>query len=315
MLPDPTPEKPSTEGVSAIKRRQALLDRIRIKEAAGNGEAAKEYEQLRHRITACDNAMTVHSVLQSLFARGEGKFSAATEAEVMKAICSTSFGMQCRKTLDKCVAQEAVQLLASKASDWFSVEAGVHVPDAKYFRRLPQGSASVALAAVKTEREELERQLHGLCEKQQQKVSLDQAGTTLAGEQAGITLAGEDSAELAVPQTLLVESASSTESVANGETSAQAVSDAIHTGCQVEIKGLKSRPDFNGCRALVVSHDKAAGRFVVRFHGPNGEEHARCRPDNLELVVEKLSPKQGKSDSVAQPLPVSKRLRKKTCVN
>lgn len=96
--------------------------------------------------------------------RGEGKFSAATEAEVIKAMCSASFGMQSMRTLNKHDAQEAIQLLTKKAAGWFYCESGVHVPDAKYLKRLPGGRASTALEALQTEREEIHSQLRGLCE-------------------------------------------------------------------------------------------------------------------------------------------------------
>lgn len=164
VLPEPpAATRTSIEGASAHSRKAALLERVRARESRGNSAEAKEYAELRHRILVCDNALTVHSVLQSLFARAEGKFSAATESEVIKALCSMSFGMQCVKTMDKPVAQEAVQMLVSKADGWFSVENGVHVPDLKCFRRLPKGTASIALAAIHAERQHLEEQLRGLC--------------------------------------------------------------------------------------------------------------------------------------------------------
>jgi len=164
-LPAPKASKPvDSKGLNAIQRREALLARVRVKAAATESVEAKEYEEFRQRIVVCDNAMAAHSVLQSLFARGEGKFSAATEVEVLQALSSNAFGMQSRRTLSKEAATEAVKLLAQKSDGWFSVTAGVHIPDAKYFRRLPKGSAAAAIASVQAERQDLGKQLRRLCE-------------------------------------------------------------------------------------------------------------------------------------------------------
>jgi len=109
--------------------------------------------------------MTAHSLLQSLFARGEGKFSAASEVEVVRGMSSTSsFAMQSMRKLSKPDTLEALELLTSRASGWFSVETGVHNPDAKFFRRQPQGKAADALAALQAERTDLENQVRALCE-------------------------------------------------------------------------------------------------------------------------------------------------------
>lgn len=171
VLPEPKFDKrPCLEGATAAARKVALLERVRAREASGNRAEAKVYNDLRHRISVCDNALTAHSILQSLFARSDGSMlgggrvqAAATEAEMLRAMCSTGFAMQSMLTLDKKSALEAIELLAKKAAGWFSLEAGVHIPDAKYLRRLPQGSAALALAALQEERKDLEEQLRSVC--------------------------------------------------------------------------------------------------------------------------------------------------------
>eukprot|EP00930_Biecheleria_cincta_P083455 TRINITY_DN73029_c0_g1_i1.p1 TRINITY_DN73029_c0_g1~~TRINITY_DN73029_c0_g1_i1.p1 ORF type:complete len:806 (-),score=172.71 TRINITY_DN73029_c0_g1_i1:148-2565(-) len=72
-------------------------------------------------------------------------------------------------------------------------------------------------------------------------------------------------------------------------------SNEIAVGRQVEIKGLKSRADLNGRRAVVVAQD--AGRFEVKLEGPQGDERVRCKPENLTLIVEKTSAKKQQGDA------------------
>lgn len=74
-------------------------------------------------------------------------------------------------------------------------------------------------------------------------------------------------------------------------------SDSIQIGRQVDVQGLKSRADLNGKRGIVVDHDKAAGRWEVKLQGLKGEERVRCRPENLQLVLEKTSPEKLLGDS------------------
>jgi len=70
----------------------------------------------------------------------------------------------------------------------------------------------------------------------------------------------------------------------------------VAVGSAVDIKGLKSRPELNGRRGKVVSHDKDAGRFEVQLQGPKGEERVRCKPDNLTVIVMKESSKKLQGD-------------------
>jgi hypothetical protein len=162
-------------GGTVAERKSALLERVRLREAAAQSGEVKQETDLRCRIQTCDNTIVAHKILQSLFARGEGSSSAASEAEIMVALCSASFAVQSTHKLDKPVAQAAVDLLAAMGRDWFDVKAGVHNPDAKYFRRLPKGSNALkVLLALKAERESLASQLRELCsaaERQQQEAS------------------------------------------------------------------------------------------------------------------------------------------------
>jgi len=150
-------------GSDAKTRKQFLLERIRAREASKNSGDVTEFARIRHRISMIDAAATVVSVLQQLFARAPGKFSAAREDEILQVLCPTSRGPQSMKTLDKTVAHEAIALLVEHGSGWFTVQAGVHVPDAKYFRRSQEGSAKAALDALQRERTSLEKALEDLC--------------------------------------------------------------------------------------------------------------------------------------------------------
>jgi len=166
-LPEPkAAAKPVvSKAMSVAQRNAALLSRVRARAAASHSVESKEYDELRRKIVICDNAMAAHSVLQSLFARAEGKFSAASEAELLSALCSSSFGMQAVRTLSRDAAKEAAQaLVATAAAGWFSVEVGVHNPDLKVYRRMLKGSAAGGFAALQAERSDLDKQLRGLCE-------------------------------------------------------------------------------------------------------------------------------------------------------
>jgi hypothetical protein len=156
----------NTKGADASTRKESLLERVKARErqAAELRVRQKEYDAIRRKIGVCDDAEIAHKVLQSLFARGEGKNSGASEEEVLQALSSASFGMQCTKTLDRPAAQDALALLVEKCSQWFIVQAGVHNPRAKYLRRLPQARPADALAAVQAERLNLKRKLQELCE-------------------------------------------------------------------------------------------------------------------------------------------------------
>ncbi|CAJ1448427.1 unnamed protein product [Effrenium voratum] len=70
----------------------------------------------------------------------------------------------------------------------------------------------------------------------------------------------------------------------------------IAVGCQVEISGLKSKPELNGKRATVMLKDEAAGRFEVRIDGP-ADDRIRCKPENLTVVVAKTSPQKSQGDA------------------
>lgn len=300
-LPEPLAAKPvSSKGLSADQRREALLARVRVRETAGNSLDAKEYEKLRQRMVVCDNAKIAHSVLQSLFARGEGRCSAASEAEVLHAMCSASFGMQSVKTLSKLAAQEAVQVLSAVATEWFSTEAGVHVPGAKYFRRLPQGRAVVALAALQTARQALESQLRSLCElaKRQQEqprsaqLLVDVADVEVAEASSSDNVVSP--AHVPVTSSVAVPLAAVSESQASLATpcSKATLIEAFPIGAIVEAHSLNNI-SFNGKRGMVLGFD--GDRVRVELQLP--AEIVKLKPMNLEVVA-----------------PARRRMRQKTCV-
>mmetsp|Transcript_22108 Transcript_22108/g.38995 ORF Transcript_22108/g.38995 Transcript_22108/m.38995 type:complete len:974 (+) Transcript_22108:63-2984(+) len=70
----------------------------------------------------------------------------------------------------------------------------------------------------------------------------------------------------------------------------------LEIGCQVDIKGLKSRADLNGLRATVMTHDAAAGRWEVKVDAKGGER-VRCKPENLDVVVVTTSAKKSAGDA------------------
>jgi hypothetical protein len=178
----PTFDKSST-------RQEALLERVRARQRklVELREREEEYERIHRGIGVCDDAEIAHKVIQSLFARGEGRNSAATEEEILQALTSASFGMQCRKVLDPRAAQEALTLVIENSLQWFTVQAGVHNPKAKYFRRSPQGRAADALAAIQAERGNREMQLRELCEKAKRQEQGEAASEVTVGREACAT--------------------------------------------------------------------------------------------------------------------------------
>jgi len=266
-------------------------------------------------------------VLQSLFARGEGRCSAASEAEVLHAMCSKSFGMQSVKTLSKISAQEAIQVLSATAIGWFSTEAGVHVPDAKYFRRLPQGRAVVALAALQTERQALESQLRSLCELAKQRQEQPSSAQLLV-DVADVEVVKASSSDnvsspanvpvtpaLAVPLAVVSESQASSATPSSKKT---LLVEAFPIGAMVEAHSLKNI-SFNGKRGQVIGFDGDRVRVELQF--PEEISIARLKPMNLELVkVAEASSSDillgSKRVSATSPVdvPERKRMRRKTCV-
>jgi len=181
VLQMPVIVKPEVGG-SVEQRKLAMLDRVRAREAVRQSSEVKQSEDLRNRIRICDNAVTAHKILQSLFARGAGSNSRASEAEIMLALCSASFAVQSAQKLDKPIAQAAVGLLLEKGVDWFTVKPGESNPNAKYLRRLPKGNALKVLLAIKTERADLESQLRELCDRVKSQREQEQAAAQTAPE-------------------------------------------------------------------------------------------------------------------------------------
>lgn len=64
------------------------------------------------------------------------------------------------------------------------------------------------------------------------------------------------------------------------------MSDAPSVGTQVEVQGLKSRPDLNGKRGWVTAYDQDADRVEVSFDGPSHDK-VKVKPANA-VPVSKL---------------------------
>mmetsp|Transcript_53123 Transcript_53123/g.99577 ORF Transcript_53123/g.99577 Transcript_53123/m.99577 type:complete len:458 (+) Transcript_53123:87-1460(+) len=166
MLALPAPKRRESAGsqaaFSVAERQDALLARVRAREAANNSTEAQAFDQVRDKISVCDNAMTLHAVIQSLFARGQGGNSAASEAEVLRAACSASFGAQAVRPMDKAAAEMALEQLILRSTSWFNLEHGKHVQGARYLKRQPRGQAVAVMSVLQAERRDLEQQLQSL---------------------------------------------------------------------------------------------------------------------------------------------------------
>mmetsp|Transcript_122326 Transcript_122326/g.391324 ORF Transcript_122326/g.391324 Transcript_122326/m.391324 type:complete len:985 (+) Transcript_122326:93-3047(+) len=133
-------------------------------------------------------------------------------------------------------------------------------------------------------------------------VNNDMTGKTAVNDQVG-SLTFDDDEDAFVPDDEKPEDIPPPPEPAAEETPAAPAAGAsaapaqVAVGGQVEIRGLKSRADINGCRATVVLHDKESGRFEVRVEGPKGQETIRCKPENLAAVVAKQSANKAKGDA------------------
>jgi len=86
---------------SGTTRLEALRNRVLQKQDSEAERSAHRVaiDSLERQMCTCEDAMAVHAVVQQLFARGKGNNSAASEAEVMVAVCSESFSAQCNVLL------------------------------------------------------------------------------------------------------------------------------------------------------------------------------------------------------------------------
>mmetsp|Transcript_858 Transcript_858/g.1655 ORF Transcript_858/g.1655 Transcript_858/m.1655 type:complete len:434 (-) Transcript_858:137-1438(-) len=126
------------------QRLEALRNRVLQKQDSEAERSAHRaaVDALEKQMCTCEDAMAVHAVVQQLFARGTGNNSAASEAEVVAAVCSESFSAQCRRPLSRDSARTAMAYLERRATDWYHVEAAVHSRHAgAYLRRISGGSS------------------------------------------------------------------------------------------------------------------------------------------------------------------------------
>jgi len=143
---------------SGTQRLEALRNRVLQKQDSEAERSAycAAIESLERQMCTCEDAIAVHAVVQQLFARGKGKNSAASEAEVIGAVCSASFSAQCHRPLSRESARTALDYLERKASKWYSVEAAVHSRHAgAYLRRIPGGSSESVRELISNDIREL----------------------------------------------------------------------------------------------------------------------------------------------------------------
>jgi len=148
---------------SGTRRLEALRSRVLQKQDSEAERSAHRaaVDALERQMCTCEDAMAVHAVVRQLFARGKGKDSAASEAEVMVAVCSESFSAQCHRPLSRESARTAIAYLERKATNWYSVEAAVHSRHAgAYLRRIPGGSSEAVREAISNDIREL-KESHG----------------------------------------------------------------------------------------------------------------------------------------------------------
>jgi len=160
LLGGPTP--------SGTQRLDALRKRVLQKQ---DSEAEREahraaVDALERQMCTCEDALAVHAVVQQLFARGTGKDSAASEAEVIVAVCSESFSAQCHRPLSRESARAAMAYLERKATTWYRVEAAVHSRHAgAYLRRIPGGSSEAVRELLLNDLRELKERHSNLISK------------------------------------------------------------------------------------------------------------------------------------------------------
>jgi len=150
---------------SGTQRLEALRNRVLQKQDSEEQRSAHRaaIESLERQICTCEDALAVHAVVQQLFARGEGKNSAASEAEVIAAVCSESFSAQCHRPLSRDSARTAMVYLQRRAANWYSVEAAVHSRHAgAYLRRIPEGSSEAVRDLISNDMRELKERRRNL---------------------------------------------------------------------------------------------------------------------------------------------------------
>jgi len=152
------PETPLAQATPKPKKIGSLLERVRAREAAANGPLARAEAQLRTLLRSCEDAATVHGILDALFARCEGTVARVAETAAVRAASS----IFAATPLDRHRAHAGVAHLASRAQSWFEVQDAQHDNCERYFCRLACGSAGDTLAVLRAERVALADDLDAL---------------------------------------------------------------------------------------------------------------------------------------------------------
>jgi len=148
----------SVAAADGRSRLQALRSRIVAKQAASKllVEHKAKLLDIEFHMKVCEDAMATHSIVAQLFARGSDADSAASEAEVLSAICSRNCGMQSRRPMDADAGRDAMRCLMAHSAGWFRVDAPQYSTRVGCFlRRLPGGIAADAMQSLKTEHRRL----------------------------------------------------------------------------------------------------------------------------------------------------------------
>mmetsp|Transcript_8340 Transcript_8340/g.23194 ORF Transcript_8340/g.23194 Transcript_8340/m.23194 type:complete len:545 (-) Transcript_8340:245-1879(-) len=143
----------------AATRQAALLERVRAREVATMSETALALQDMRARAVLCDDALTIHAVVNSLFTVNESNVKSALEAQVLKGACSQSHS-QCSRPLALPEARAALAYLRSVSSAWFLVEDAQHSKDVRIFKLTDANEARSVVEILREERRRLERAIH-----------------------------------------------------------------------------------------------------------------------------------------------------------
>jgi len=122
-------------------------------------ETALALQDMRARAVLCDDALTIHAVVNSLFTVNESNNVSALEAQVLKGACSQSHS-QCSRPLALPEARAALAYLRSVSSAWFLVEDAQHSKDVRIFKLIDANEARSVFEILREERRLLERAIH-----------------------------------------------------------------------------------------------------------------------------------------------------------
>jgi len=122
-------------------------------------ETALALQDMRARAVLCDDALTIHAVVNSLFTVNESNNVSALEAQVLKGACSQSHS-QCSRPLALPEARAALAYLRSVSSAWFLVEDAQHSKDVRIFKLIDANEARSVFEILREERRRLERAIH-----------------------------------------------------------------------------------------------------------------------------------------------------------